>query len=35
MSTTLITAAFLTLAGIFLARALLRTKLRPLLRRTR
>ncbi len=35
MSTTLIVAAFLTLTGILLARNLLRTKLRPLLRRAR
>jgi len=35
MSTTLIVAAFLTFTGILLARNLLRTKLRPLLRRAR
>jgi hypothetical protein len=35
MFTTLMAAAFLTLTGILLARTLLRTKLRPLLRRAR
>lgn len=35
MSTTLIVAAFPALTGILLARILLRTKLRPLLRRAR
>lgn len=35
MSTTLIATAFLTLTGMLLARALLRTKPRPLLRRAR
>jgi hypothetical protein len=35
MSTTLIGAALLTLTGTLLARTLLRTKLRPLLRRAR
>lgn len=35
MSTTLLVAVFLTLTGILLARTLLRTKLRPLLRRAR
>jgi hypothetical protein len=35
MTATLITATFLTLTGILLVRVLLRTKLRPLLRRAR
>ena len=35
MTATTLTAAFLTLTGILLARNILRTKLRPLLRRAR